>query len=795
MSRREMKRVASPFFAPKPPRSNIVTTPGGHISNVKDEDESPKSSVSGAAFNLINSIVGAGIVGIPFAISQCSLVFGFMLVNTFALLTAKSLKLLIETAKHIDVSSYERLAEASFGNLGFKFISFSMFIMAYGAMLGYMIIIKTNLALLLGVDSDNVELTRAILIVSSFCIILPLSLQRDMSNLSKTSTISVVFDIMLVVIVAVYSPVSESINDAGGISVILKNSTPQLSTFFTGIGVLCFAFVCQHSAFIIAASLEKPTKARWNKVTNIALGTCAMLASVMGTFGYLAFLNDTDGDIIVNLGRASLIFGESFQRAVNVARALLCTTMFFVYPMELFVARHVLVVLLFKGRRAHEGDDHSVLARNDRRVIVTMVLYIISVVPAALFDDLGSVFSVTGSLGGSALSYIGPGLTYLAVHGSEFLELASKHWNYAQLRKEPYRAISSRQSLHPIDIESSEDLDQPSNKNVVRRFLDCVLWYILIMPLWVKVATIGRDNMQKHREDEMLKSPMPFSLGKIVHHKRSDGRKLMRPMQNPSYGDSDTEEKKPLIRTLSSPQIVNVGRAGKKLISDTYIKLPPLAPIRKAKVGFSLGASHSVANERIQLDRSNPISPDSFSAASFEVHREQNDYGSTKKSSLQQEVKQLRLESGTDFSAADESLCSNRSITDIDEALTFGEDGESQSQGSSIFVDENEDISSQHSGVSSIHVDGFKSVKTARQRTIVESRIPKQISLDEVKAHPSVKKRLSERSDFVSITVGGEEDEEEDPQSNILLIDFVVAIFYVVFGVVAAFAGLYSSFF
>lgn len=108
MSRREMKRVASPFFAPKPPRSNIVTTPGGHISNVKDEDESPKSSVSGAAFNLINSIVGAGIVGIPFAISQCSLVFGFMLVNMFALLTGTcNVALVVELiSMHIDLLNF-----------------------------------------------------------------------------------------------------------------------------------------------------------------------------------------------------------------------------------------------------------------------------------------------------------------------------------------------------------------------------------------------------------------------------------------------------------------------------------------------------------------------------------------------------------------------------------------------------------------------------------------------------------------------------------------------------------------
>ena len=131
-----------------------------------------------------------------------------MAMNTNLNRLAKSLRLLIETAKHVGVPSYERLAEASFGKMGFNTISFAMFIMSYGAMVGYMIIIKTNLSHLLGVGADDVELTRAVLAVSTLCIILPLSVQRDMSNLSKTSAISVIFDCFLVGIVACFSPVA-----------------------------------------------------------------------------------------------------------------------------------------------------------------------------------------------------------------------------------------------------------------------------------------------------------------------------------------------------------------------------------------------------------------------------------------------------------------------------------------------------------------------------------------------------------------------------------------------------------
>ena len=92
--------------------------------------------------------------------------------------------------------------------------------------------------------------------------------------------------------------------------------------------------------------------------------------------------------------------------------------MFFVYPLSSYVTRHVCVVLLFRGRTAHEGDDHHILARADRRVALTAIIYVLALGSALAFDDLGTVLGLAGAVGGSSLAYIGPGATYLAVHGA-----------------------------------------------------------------------------------------------------------------------------------------------------------------------------------------------------------------------------------------------------------------------------------------------------------------------------------------------------------------------------------------
>ena len=80
-----------------------------------------------------------------------------------------------------------------------------------------------------------------------------------------------------------------------------------------------FAFVCQHSAFIVAGSLERPTKARWGKATARALSLCVVLEMACGVIGYLAFLDSTEGDILNNFLDLA---GDDMKRAGNIARGL-----------------------------------------------------------------------------------------------------------------------------------------------------------------------------------------------------------------------------------------------------------------------------------------------------------------------------------------------------------------------------------------------------------------------------------------------------------------------------------------
>lgn len=169
----------SPFFRPSE-KPVFTKTPGGTRRPRKKskEEEEKKSAIAGCTANIINAIVGAGIVGLPYAIKQAGFVAGIFLVIFSAAMTEKSLRLLVETAKHVHVPSYETVAEAAFGRFGFLFVAINMFINAYGAMLSYLMIVKDTFSALLGVEADNFPMKRSILFLISITIMVPIASQR-----------------------------------------------------------------------------------------------------------------------------------------------------------------------------------------------------------------------------------------------------------------------------------------------------------------------------------------------------------------------------------------------------------------------------------------------------------------------------------------------------------------------------------------------------------------------------------------------------------------------------------------
>lgn len=599
----------SPFFRPSDRRkqqqyrTTTTTTPRRRklVVNTSNETttsttEEHKSTIEGCTANIINAIVGAGIVGLPYAIQQTGFVAGIVLIVLCGLITEKSLRLLVETAKHVHVPTYETVCEAAFGPIGFTFVAMNMFIMAYGAMLTYLMIVKDTFGVVFGISSDDYPMQRAILFVISITIMVPLSSQRDVADLAKTSRINVLFDITMVLLVLYVAPIQEGWNHLD-----ISTNIVHYDTIFVGLGVLSFAFVCQHSAFIIAGSLEQPTKTRWQQVTQTSLSVCVFLALLCGIGGYIGYQDKTKGDILNNLD-------DSWQ--ANLARTLLGITMLFVYPMESFVARHVCVVLFFQGRSAHEGDDTSVLNRRDRRITLTFLLYLSALIPALIFEDVGIVLAAIGAIGGSCLSYVGPGAVYLGIHGARFLELTKAIFGrpnddeFVTNGGRPSSSVSTvtttPAATTDVEEEETEPLysepisariieKQPSDEPeswIIRKIKD-VMFHLLLMPIWCKVAATGKSYLTSHVTELALQTPHPIRIGNVrfapAKTRWGTTRVVMLPRKQSSVlggGSQDTSTTSsssgvPITTTLLRADSLPKGYATARHSDGQILALPP----------------------------------------------------------------------------------------------------------------------------------------------------------------------------------------------------------------------------
>eukprot|EP00581_Thalassiosira_minuscula_P017170 CAMPEP_0183723222 /NCGR_PEP_ID=MMETSP0737-20130205/14878_1 /TAXON_ID=385413 /ORGANISM="Thalassiosira miniscula, Strain CCMP1093" /LENGTH=620 /DNA_ID=CAMNT_0025953479 /DNA_START=118 /DNA_END=1980 /DNA_ORIENTATION=+ len=515
-----------------PPRASATVAKLTNLSMPKK-----KSSILGASSNLVNSIVGAGIIGIPYALRMSGLWAGVLLLILVAVLTDKSLRLLIEQAsfhprlRHLPVHTFEDLASYPFGQWGSGFVLFNMFIMAYGAMVAYLLIIKDTVPTVMGFEHGEHPMERnLILIATSLLIMVPLSMQRDMASLSCTSALSVTADMILVLFIAAFAPIKENVDANGGFGEVLKNDGIN-STLFVGLGILSTAMACQHSAFIVANSLENKTSRRWKWVTNQSIAISAILCLILGICGYLGFLGTTQGDILNNFPFDSI--------QANGARVLLAFTMFFTYPMESFVARHVLIMLIHNGDMDARGgftpenesrveeeeladDDDAtvhtvgttgtiiegggVLCMN-RRQTWTVLVYLITLLPSLIVNDIGPVLSLTGAVGGSCISYIGPGLVYLGVNGEEFLNKVGG-WldSWRRARGLPYDnnndAGVSEGDL-PVEGNASLEIAQDAGKfsyESIKSGRKPLLYYLGLFPIWTSIANSGANHMSKKIE-------------------------------------------------------------------------------------------------------------------------------------------------------------------------------------------------------------------------------------------------------------------------------------------------------
>ena len=174
-----------------------------------DRNAGGKSTIFGAGFNFVNSIVGAGVIGIPFAVQQSGFVVGILMLTFVSILIYHSVLMLIECGLKVNKLDFEELSEHLLGWRGYYATTIFMFLFAYGAQVAYLVVIGDTIPVVAALfyPSSSVLTDRnAVIGLTATFVILPLCLLKDLSTLSWTSLVSIAADAAFVLIVVVFAP-------------------------------------------------------------------------------------------------------------------------------------------------------------------------------------------------------------------------------------------------------------------------------------------------------------------------------------------------------------------------------------------------------------------------------------------------------------------------------------------------------------------------------------------------------------------------------------------------------------
>ncbi|XP_034942343.1 putative sodium-coupled neutral amino acid transporter 11 [Chelonus insularis] len=362
------------------------------------------SSVLMASFNFINSIIGSGVIGIPYALYQSGFGLGILLLIIVAILTDYSLILMVKSGHICGEMSYQGLMRASFGRPGFYILSTLQFFYPFIAMISYNIVVGDTVTKVIirvtGVGKDSIFAQREVVILlATLCITIPLCLYRNVARLAKISFLSLacIGFILLAIFIRI-----------GSMSALIPNKTDSwrfanLKGVIPSVGIMAFAFMCHHNTFLIYRSIECATQQKWNIVTHWSLFTSFIIAAAFGITGYVTFTSLVQGDLMENY-----CWDDDLM---NFSRVLFSGTILLTFPIECFVTREV-VLTTIKGTA--ETENHDMYTGSDRRYfLITMGIITCAYFISMSEDCLGVVLELNGILAAVPLAYVLPALCYI----------------------------------------------------------------------------------------------------------------------------------------------------------------------------------------------------------------------------------------------------------------------------------------------------------------------------------------------------------------------------------------------
>ncbi|XP_072305148.1 sodium-coupled neutral amino acid transporter 5b [Eucyclogobius newberryi] len=387
-----------------------------------------KTSFGMSVFNLSNAIMGSGILGLAFAMSNTGIILFIILLFFITILSAYSIHLLLKSAGVVGIRAYEQLGNRAFGPPGKIVAACIITVHNIGAMSSYLFIVKSELPLVIQAFLGKTENTgewflngNYLIIIVSICIILPLALMKQLGYLGYTSGFSLtcmVFFLSSVIYKKfnIPCPLEDYQNTNHSHTVVVedfceaKMFTINSQTAYT-IPILAFAFVCHPEVLPIYTELRDANKKRMQKVANISILAMFVMYLLTAIFGYLTFYGAVESELLHTYIRVDPL--DVLMLCVRLA-VLVAVTL--TVPVVLFPIRRAVMQILFPDKPFHWA----------RHIIIAFCLIFVVNLLVIFVPSIRDIFGIIGATSAPSLIFILPGIFYVRIVPEEQEPLMSR---------------------------------------------------------------------------------------------------------------------------------------------------------------------------------------------------------------------------------------------------------------------------------------------------------------------------------------------------------------------------------